>query len=63
MAETFVPPKSVAERYATHPATIWRWAADDRNPFPKPIKITAGCTRWRMSDLVAWENEVAGEVA
>ena len=30
--------------------------------FPKPVKLGAGSTRWRASDLEAWENQFRHEV-
>jgi prophage regulatory protein len=24
--------------------------------FPKPVKLSPGCTRWRLSELEAWET-------
>lgn len=30
---------------------------------PSPLKISAGCSRWRFSDLLAFEAACAGEKA
>jgi prophage regulatory protein len=30
----------------------WKLARDGR--FPQPIKLSARCTRWRLSDVRAW---------
>ncbi|ROR21725.1 AlpA family transcriptional regulator [Comamonas sp. BIGb0124] len=30
----------------------WKLAA--RGEFPKPVKITSGCTRWRLSEIQTW---------
>lgn len=43
----------LAERYRTHRATIWRWAAIGK--FPKPVKIGPGTTRWKGCDVAAFE--------
>jgi hypothetical protein len=32
----------------------------DAPPFPQPVKISPGCTRWRLSDLEAYEAARAG---
>ncbi len=32
-----------------------------RPPFPLPVKFGASATRWRLSDLLAYEAEVRGE--
>jgi predicted DNA-binding transcriptional regulator AlpA len=50
----FMSDKKLSERYEVHRATIWRWAADGK--FPKPIIIN-GTTRWRMVDVLAWEEK------
>jgi predicted DNA-binding transcriptional regulator AlpA len=42
-------------RYDVSRQTIWRWAATD-DTFPKPIKLSPGCTRWKLSDIEAWES-------
>lgn len=52
--------KQVAERETVHPATITRWSREGR--FPKPVKLGANCTRWRVADVENWEAE-RGEVA
>lgn len=33
-------------------ATLWRWSKDGR--FPKPVKLSARVTAWRISDVKAW---------
>lgn len=44
----------VAHRYGVSRASIWRWVKSDPT-FPKPVQLSAGCSRWRLSDLDAWE--------
>lgn len=44
----------IAKRYCVSRQTVWRWAATDVT-FPKPIKLSPGCTRWKLSDIEAWE--------
>lgn len=52
--ERFLSVRDVASRYAVSVATIWRHT--NENPsFPKPVKILNGSTRWRISDLCAYE--------
>jgi prophage regulatory protein len=53
-SHTFLTAKQVATRYDLGVATIWRWARD-REDFPKPMKLGANCTRWRLADIEAWE--------
>tara|TARA_R110000751_G_scaffold137830_3_gene241308 strand:+ start:1532 stop:1729 length:198 start_codon:yes stop_codon:yes gene_type:complete len=47
--------KEVAARYSVSVNSVWRWTSQ-RDDFPKPIKLGLGCTRWRLSDLEAFES-------
>lgn len=52
--ERYLSVQDVARRYAISIQTVWRHTK--QNPdFPKPIKILNGSTRWRMSDILAYE--------
>lgn len=55
---TYIPDTAVADRFSVSRATIWRWSQSGK--FPKPIKLSPGCTRWRLSDVEAWEAEQGG---
>ncbi len=55
---TYLTDKQVANRYGVARSTPWRWAEKSR--FPKPVKLSLGCTRWRVSDVEAWEAEREG---
>lgn len=44
---------SLAKRFSVSRATIWRWAEGD---FPQPVKLSPGCTRWRLAEIEAWEK-------
>jgi prophage regulatory protein len=55
MAETFLTDMDLAARYGVHRSTPWRWAKTDPT-FPKPVNLTPGCTRWRLSEITAWEQ-------
>lgn len=59
MVEKWLTDRQVAARYAVHHVTIWRWLKTDAS-FPKPIKLSPGCTRWKESEIDTWE---AGKVA
>jgi len=38
------------------------WALVKKNPtFPKPLRITAGMTRWRWADVLEWEKTLTSE--
>lgn len=58
-AATYLSDYQLANRFGVSRQTTWRWAATDPT-FPKPIKLSAGCTRWKLSDLEAWESAKAG---
>lgn len=51
--ESYLRDSAVAERYGVARQTVWRWAA--QGTLPKPVKLSEGVTRWRMSDLCAHE--------
>ena len=49
-APEWVPDTFLAHRYAVARQTIWRWAQEGK--LPQPVKLTRGCTRWRLSEVV-----------
>ena len=52
--ETFLTDADLAERYRISRASVWRWAR--RSPgFPPAVRLSKGCTRWRLADVQAWE--------
>ncbi|WP_423208690.1 helix-turn-helix transcriptional regulator [Paracoccus yeei] len=52
--QVFLSDQQVAERYGLKSReAIWKWVK--RNQFPKPIKLSPGCTRWRLNDIENWE--------
>ena len=44
----------VADRYGNHRSWTWRQLKNDPT-FPKPVKFSPGCTRWKISEIEAWE--------
>jgi len=44
----------LAARYTVSRQTIWRWV--QAGHLPPPVKLTPGCTRWRMSDIEKMEQ-------
>lgn len=61
MQETFFADTQLAARYGVHRSTIWRWVKSDPD-FPDPIVFSLGCTRWKLSELEAWEARRASAV-
>lgn len=58
MNERFLSDIEVAERYAVSRITPWVWARGGE--FPKPVRISRGTTRWRLSELEAYEDALPG---
>lgn len=48
--------KVLARRYGLHRKTIWNWAKDPSNPFPRPKKISLNTTRWLNEEILAFES-------
>lgn len=44
--------KQLAAKFGVRRVTIWRWV-HTRN-FPKPVKLSPRCTRWKEHDVDAW---------
>ncbi|RFP89190.1 AlpA family transcriptional regulator [Rhodobacteraceae bacterium 63075] len=55
MPETYLSDRQLGERYNVHHLTPRRWANEDPKS-PKPVKLSPGCTRWRLSEIEAWEK-------
>jgi predicted DNA-binding transcriptional regulator AlpA len=55
MSDAYTSDTQLAARYGVHRATIWRWTNTDPQ-FPQPVKLSAQCTRWRVSQIEAWEQ-------
>ena len=58
MAETYLSNLQLSARYSVHRTTPWRWAKTI-NDFPQPVVLTPGCSRWRLSEIEAWESSQA----
>jgi|APLak6261699311_1056244.scaffolds.fasta_scaffold05438_2 predicted DNA-binding transcriptional regulator AlpA len=51
----YLSDSQIATRYGVSRQTVWRWASNDPK-FPSCTKLSPGCTRWKLSDLEAWES-------
>lgn len=58
----YVKDSQLAKRFGVHRSCIWRWLDTDPS-FPRPIKLSPGCTRWRLSDIERWEAARAASAA
>lgn len=54
VTDVYLSDRQVSGRYSVSRATLWRWLG---RGFPKPVKLSPGCTRWRLSDIEHWEAE------
>lgn len=57
--ERFLTDRQVAERYAVRRSTVWAWAQAGR--LPAAVRLSPGCSRWRLSAIEAFE--AAAEVS
>lgn len=54
MHETYLSDQQLAARYGVHRTTLWRWVKSEPG-FPKPVVLSLGCTRWKLSAIEGWE--------
>lgn len=52
--ERLLPVSRVAEILGVSASTIWRWTRMPGGNFPQPVRLSAGCTRWRASQIEAF---------
>ena len=58
--ETYLSDRQLGARFNVHHLTPRRWNNTDPT-FPKPIRLTPGCTRWKLSEIEAWERAKAAQ--
>lgn len=58
MPDKYLSDTDIAKRYGIARPTVWRWHRE-RPEFPRAIRLTPGCTRWKLSDIEAWETACA----
>lgn len=54
MPDTYLSDKDLSNRYSITRNTVWRWHRE-RADFPRAVKLSPNCTRWRLSEIEAWE--------
>lgn len=57
----YLSDRDLAVRYGISRPTVWRWAGN--GTLPAPVKLSEGCTRWRVSDIEARDAERFGGAA
>jgi prophage regulatory protein len=62
MPETYLTDRQLGIRFGVHHLSIRRWERTDPT-FPRSIKLTPGCCRWRLADIEAWEASKAKTAA
>jgi len=55
MPETYLTDRQLGTRWGVHHLTPRRWVREDAT-FPRPVKLSPGCTRWKLSEIEAWET-------
>jgi len=54
LVAVYLSDRQLGARFNVHHLTIRRWIKTD-DTFPKPVRLTPGCTRWKLSEIEAWE--------
>jgi prophage regulatory protein len=60
--QTYLSDTDIAQRYGVSRTTIWRWHRE-RPIFPRAFKLSPNCTRWKLSEIIAWEALLAEAAA
>lgn len=51
----YLTDNAVAQRYSVSRPTVWRWVSEGH--LPRPVKLGENTTRWRLTDLLEWEQK------
>lgn len=49
----------VCEKIGVTKSCIYRWISE--NTFPRPLKLSSTCVRWREDDIVEWLEQFASQ--
>lgn len=55
--EVYLDLSDVCARLNCGRTSVYKWAKT--KGMPKPLKIGGTTSRWRLSELIAWENQLA----
>lgn len=55
---THITVKNLSARWSVSVPTIWRWSR--LNKIPTPYKLGENITRWKLSEIEAWEAKKGG---
>ena len=53
---TYLTVEQVAKRLNVSTDSIWRWKRAGK--FPLAVRVGPNCTRWRLSDIEAYESQL-----
>lgn len=53
--KTYLSDDQLAKRYNISRVSVWRWSKNAPH-FPKPVRLSPGCTRWLLNEIEAWEK-------
>ncbi|SEP62119.1 helix-turn-helix transcriptional regulator [Thalassovita taeanensis] len=56
MPDTYLSDKDLSNRYSITRNTVWRWHRE-RADFPRAVKLSPNCTRWKISEILRWEAD------
>jgi predicted DNA-binding transcriptional regulator AlpA len=56
MSSKWLTDKQLAERYGCSRTWVWQMAKAD-STFPKPVKFTAGCSRFSVADADRYDAD------
>lgn len=59
--EYYLNLSDVCERYRVSRTTVWRWVKDGR--LPGPIAMSPQTRRWRLGELIEFENRLSDSPA
>jgi len=59
---SFLTDRDLAARWAVSRTTPWDWTKTKAG-FPQPIKLSERCTRWKLSEIEAWESAQISDAA
>ena len=62
MSERLLRDTDLAARFGVSRNSVWRWHRE-RPDMPRAVRLSPGCTRWRLSEIEAWEAAQAEAAA
>lgn len=57
---TLLQINQVCEKIGVKKSTVYKWM--DEQKFPRPLKLSPTCVRWREDDIVGWLSQFASQI-